>query len=270
MSFLEKKMVANMEIKIYQVDAFTDAPFGGNPAAVCPLDQWLEENTMQAIAAENNLSETAFFVQTQEGFDIRYFTPETEIDLCGHATLGSAHVVFNHLDYKGDNIRFNSNVGPLYITKKDDLLVMDFPSWKPEPMDVPDILVEALGKRPLETYKSRDCLAVFETEEDVLSIHPDYLKFKELDFLGIIITAKGKKVDFVSRFFAPAAGIPEDPVTGSAHCILTPFWSGKLGKKELHALQISKRGGELWVEDRDERVSVAGKAVTVIKGVMYL
>ncbi|HEX2682978.1 MAG TPA: PhzF family phenazine biosynthesis protein [Ferruginibacter sp.] len=263
-----------MKLTIYQVDAFTDKPFGGNPAAVVPLGEWLPTNMMQQIALENNLSETVFFVPSAEhdvDYEIRWFTPELEINLCGHATLASAYVLFNFLDYNKPQIRFSSQSGILNISMEDGLICMDFPSWKPERLDIyPDNLSDILGGLEfVGVYKHRDMLVEFAQEDDVRNCNPDFtLMKKHIDKL--IITAPGKEVDFVSRFFAPGAGIDEDPVTGSAHSQLIPFWSEKLNKKDLHALQLSKRGGELWCELRGDRVIMKGKAVFFMKGEIYL
>ena len=259
-----------MKIPFYQIDAFTSKIFGGNPAAICPLENWLEDETMQAIAAENNLAETAFFVNNGDGFDLRWFTPEMEVDLCGHATLASGHVLFNHLDFKPNQINFHTKSGVLKVSQTNELLSMDFPSRKPEATETPQQLIDGLGRTPAEVLKSRDYFAVFQNEQDILSIQPDFNILDRIDCLGIIITAAGQTSDFVSRFFAPRAGIPEDPVTGSAHCSLVPYWSEKLNKKDLHALQLSKRGGELFCQDLGERVSIAGKAVTFATGTIYL
>lgn len=261
-----------MRIPIYQVDAFTDRLFGGNPAAVCPLEEWLDVDTMKAIAAENNLSETAFFVKKGDRFEIRWFTPAVEIDLCGHATLASAHVIFNHLGFSGEMITFHSqHSGELRVTKKGDLLVLDFPAREYEPIEMlPCQLKNALGKEPTALYNSWDLLALYETEEDILGIEPDFEALSEVlhtvDCLGIIVTAPGKDSDFVSRFFAPLAGVNEDPVTGSAHTILIPFWAERLGKEKFHAYQVSSRRGELFCELKGDRVLIGGKAVTYLKG----
>jgi PhzF family phenazine biosynthesis protein len=259
-----------MKLPLYQVDAFTDKLFGGNPAAVCPLEQWPDKQTMQNIAAENNLSETAFFVKKGEGFEIRWFTPTIEVDLCGHATLASAHVIFNYLKFKGKVITFQSQSGELRVTQSGDLLTLDFPSTKPEPMEIPGQLAEALNAAPGAVYRSRDLLALFEKEEDIVSMSPNFgLLFDVLtsqDCLGMIVTAPGQQSDFVSRFFAPPAGIDEDPVTGSAHTTLTPFWAERLDKKSLHAYQLSKRKGELFCELAGDRVLISGRAVTYLKG----
>jgi PhzF family phenazine biosynthesis protein len=261
-----------MKIPIYQVDAFTDRLFGGNPAAVCPLDEWPEVDTMQAIAAENNLSETAFFVKKGDRYGIRWFTPAVEIDLCGHATLASAHVIFEHLGFSGNLITFQSEQsGELRVTKNGELLTLDFPAKKHETIEMlPCQLKNALGKEPAALYSSRDLLALYETEEDILGIEPDFEALSDVlhtaDCLGMIITAPGKNSDFVSRFFAPLAGINEDPVTGSAHTLLIPFWAERLGKEKMHAYQVSRRRGELFCELKGDRVLIGGKAVTYLKG----
>ena len=259
-----------MKIPIYQVDAFTDQLFGGNPAAVCPLEEWPDSQTMQNIAAENNLSETAFFVMKKTGFDIRWFTPTMEVNLCGHATLASSHVIFNHLDYKGEEVVFTSLSGELKVSRADDRLTLDFPSTPPSAVDAPEELIQGLGREPKEVHKSRDYLALFESEADILSVEPNFSILKKADCLGIIITAEGEKSDFVSRFFAPAAGIDEDPVTGSAHTTLIPFWAKKLEKNTLHAFQLSKRRGELFCELSGDRVKIGGRAVTFFKGEITL
>jgi PhzF family phenazine biosynthesis protein len=257
-----------MNIPIYQADAFTDQLFGGNPAAICPLTEWLPDELMQQIAKENNLAETAFFVKTDNGYTLRWFTPEYEIDLCGHATLASAHILFTELGYGGDTIHFETvKAGTLVVKKDDDKYTMDFPSRPPIPIEIPNGLQEALGgKQPLAILRSRDYFVVYETEDDVHDINPDFSALAKMDTVGVIVTAPGKKVDFVSRFFAPGAGIPEDPVTGSAHCNLIPYWAKKLGKNKLHAYQISARKGELWCELKGDRVLMSGKAVTYLKG----
>src|SRR6201996_2343797 len=257
-----------MTIPIYQADAFTDKLFGGNPAAICPLTEWLPDEVMQKIAIENNLAETAFFVKNDAGYKLRWFTPEYEIDLCGHATLASAHILFTELGYSGDAIHFETvKAGTLHVSRDGDKYTMDFPSRPPIHIDAPVGLVEALGeKEPVEVLRSRDYFIVYETEDDVKDISPDFFALSKMDTVGVIVTAPGKNVDFVSRFFAPGAGIPEDPVTGSAHCNLIPYWAKKLGKDKLHAYQISARKGELWCELKGERVLMSGKAVTYLKG----
>ena len=232
-------------MEIYQVDAFTDHVFGGNPAAVCPLDSWISDEEMQHIAMENNLSETAFFVKEGDIFHIKWFTPEIEIDLCGHATLASAHVIFHHLNHDKDIINFRYGGGELAVRKNQDLLSMDFPAISAEKTEVNDQIIKSLGKKPVELLKARDLMAVFESEEDILALEPDFIEMAQLNYLGVIATAHGNTVDFVSRFFAPSAGINEDPVTGSAHCMLIPFWARRLGKNTMEAMQLSKRMGTL-------------------------
>lgn len=256
-----------MLIPYYEVLAFTQRPFAGNPAGVCILEnEWLPDALMQSIATENNLAETAFIIDRGDYFDIRWLSPTVEIELCGHATLGSAHVLFNHLGRKGDAIRFQSQSGELRVNRKDGRLVLDFPSEPASKCDPPEKLAEALHAQPREILKGRDYLAVFEREEDVAAIQPDLAILAQFGTRGTIVTAPGKDCDFVSRFFAPGAGIPEDPVTGSTHCALIPYWSKHLGKRSLHARQISPRGGELFCEDHGERVGIGGSALTYLEG----
>ncbi|MBL7743972.1 MAG: PhzF family phenazine biosynthesis protein [Chitinophagaceae bacterium] len=252
---------------LYQVDAFTDKLFAGNPAAVVPLEKWIDDDLMQNLAMENNLAETVFFVPDGNDYDIRWFTPGAEINLCGHATLASAYVLFNILGHKGPSITFHSKSGPLVVTKQGDVISMDFPSWRPEKItDYPDALEAALGvKEIVGVYKHRDLLVELNSEDDVKNAEPDFTLIKKTRE-KIIITAPGKKVDFVSRFFAPSIGVDEDPVTGSAHSQLIPFWSEKLGKTKMEARQLSKRGGHLWVEQKGERVQMGGKCVFYMKG----
>ncbi len=261
-----------MKIPFYQVDAFSSKLFGGNPAAVCIMESWLPDNVLQAVAAENNLSETAFLVPKSKGwYDLRWFTPTVEIDLCGHATLASAFVVFSFVESTLRSVNFETASGRLTVSKLDELLSMDFPARKPEPTGKSPILSEALGAEPLAVLKSRDILAVFENESVIKEMNPDFEKLKQIkDALAIIVTARGEESDFVSRFFAPNAGIPEDPVTGSAHCTLIPYWADRLNKNHLHAIQVSKRGGELFCEYLQDRVRIAGNAVLYTKGDLYL
>jgi len=256
-----------MKIPIYQVDAFTDKIFGGNPAAVCPLEKWIPAAVMQAIAMENNLSETAFFVRKGSVFEIRWFTPAIEVDLCGHATLASAHVIFKHLGHAKPQITFLSKSGKLKASLKKDLIYLNFPACDPIPVGSPPAaLLKGLRKKPKEVLKGRDYLAVFKTEADILALQPDFAELNKLDCLGIIATAEGDESDFVSRFFAPRAGILEDPVTGSAHTLLIPFWAKRFHKKKFHAFQLSKRRGELFCELRGKRVLIGGHARTFLKG----
>ncbi|MFN7938991.1 MAG: PhzF family phenazine biosynthesis protein [Bryobacteraceae bacterium] len=259
-----------MRIPIYQVDAFAAVPFTGNPAAVCPLEEWLPDSVMQQIAAENNLAETAFFVPQGAGYGLKWFTPVVEIDLCGHATLASAFVLWEKLGYAGERISFETRSGTLTVSRQGELLALDFPTRAPEACEVHPALLVALGGSPREVLASRDYLVVYDTEEQVRALAPNMNAVAKLDRFAVIATAPGKQHDFVSRFFAPAQGIPEDPVTGSAHCTLTPYWSAKLGKKTLRAKQISPRGGELLCEDRGERVSIAGQAVLYLEGSIFV
>jgi len=259
-----------MSIPYYQVDAFTGTLFAGNPAGVAILMEWLTDDVMQAIAAENNLAETAFVVPRGASVDLRWFTPEMEMDLCGHATLAAAHVLFEHLGYRKVSIEFQTRSGMLPVTRSENLLTLDFPSRLAAACDVPEALAEGLGARPLEVYKSRDFLAVFESESEIRELRPRMDALSKLDCLGIIATAPGYSCDFVSRFFAPAAGVPEDPVTGSAHCTLIPYWSRRLKRSQLHALQVSKRGGELFCSERGERVAISGRAVTYSTGFLHV
>ena len=260
-----------MELRLYQVDAFTDRLFGGNPAAVCPLDSWLPDEVMQQIAAENNLAETAFYVRTDRGFHIRWFTPAVEVDLCGHATLASAYVAFTWDEHPGDVVEFASKSGTLKVRREGDLLVLDFPADTVEPVSVPQMLVEALGREPIETYKGKtDYLVVYGVEDHVASLQPDLIDLAVVPARGIIVTAPGRHVDFVSRFFAPQVGVPEDPVTGSAHTTLTPYWSARLGKSELTAMQLSKRQGRLNCRQVGRRVEIAGKAVPYLRGTIVV
>jgi PhzF family phenazine biosynthesis protein len=260
-----------MKIPIYQIDAFTNSVFSGNPAAVCPLNEWLEDRSLQLIAAENNLSETAFFVKQKNCYELRWFTPTMEVDLCGHATLASAFVIFNHLDSSLNEISFKTTkAGTLIVKRENDLIAMDFPSRKAQPCKTSNVLIQAFRITPSEVLLARDYLVVFESEEQIKLLKPDMNRIMLLDSLGVIVTAPGKKSDFVSRFFAPKAGIPEDPVTGSAHSTLIPYWSERLNKKSTHAFQFSQRGGELFCEDLGERVKIAGKAVSYLEGAIYL
>lgn len=256
-----------MKLTLYQVDAFTNKLFGGNPAAVVPLEKWIDDELMQQLAMENNLAETVFFVPREDEFYIRWFTPVLEINLCGHATLASSYVLYNFLGYNKPAIIFNSKSGKLVVEKKGNSLLMDFPSWKPEKADVyPDNLQEALGvKEIVAVYKYRDLLVELNTEEDVKNAKPDFTALKNMGE-KVIITAPGKKHDFVSRFFAPVAGVDEDPVTGSAHSQLIPFWSEKLNKSVMQAKQLSQRGGEIHCEQKGERVVMGGECVFYMKG----
>ncbi len=260
-----------MTIPIYQVDAFTLGPFSGNPAAVCPLDTWLPGDTLQSIAAENNLAETAFIVARGDGYDLRWFTPLVEVDLCGHATLAAGYVVLNHLRTTLKSVSFETISGELIVTREGERLSMDFPARAPTPVAQSEALSDALGQAPSEVHLSRDILAVYDDEATVRDLSPDQAKLLALDEgFGVIVTAKGDTVDFVSRFFVPKGGIAEDPVTGSAHCTLVPFWAERLGRSQLVAQQVSARGGELHCELRGDRVIMSGHCVLFLTGSIHL
>ncbi len=259
-----------MDIRYYQIDAFTNKVFSGNPAGVCFLDTWMDDRILQSIAAENNLSETAFLVQAGDHYELRWFTPEMEIDLCGHATLASAYAIFEHVTPQALRVDFQTKGGRLSVERQGDLLMMDFPARPPEICQPHENIDEIMGIPPSLKLKARDLMAVYEEEEQVRRLKPDMAGVAALDYFAVIATAPGENCDFVSRFFAPGAGIPEDPVTGSSHCTLVPYWSHRLGKKELHALQLSKRGGELFCADRGDRVSIGGRAVTYMSGIIRI
>ena len=261
-----------MKIPIYHVDAFTSEVFSGNPAAVCVLDHWISDSTLQAVAFENNLPETAFVAQNGDVFDLRWFTPVTEVALCGHGTLATAYVLFERQNWAKKTICFQTRKsGQLVVEKKDDLLEMDFPSRPPGGKKTVKGLAKMLGATPIEVLGSEeDMFVVLGSEQDVKDLKPDLDALATLDCRGVIVTARGEKVDFVSRFFAPAVGIPEDPVTGSAHCVLVPYWASVLKKKNLHALQVSRRGGELFCEDRGKRVGIAGRAALYLEGAISI
>ncbi len=262
-----------MKLPMYQIDAFASAVFSGNPAGVCPLERWLPDATMQSIAAENNQAETAFFVPRKPAgsdtdYDLRWFSPETEIDLCGHATLASGFLVFTTLDPSRQDVTFHTMSGPLTVRRAGEDLSMDFPSRPGERCEPPSGLISALGATPGEVWKSRDLMAVFDREQDVRALKPSFDAIRALGVFGVIATAPGDEVDFVSRFFAPLQGVPEDPATGSSHCTLTPYWAKRLGRPKLRARQLSKRGGEFDCEDRGDRVTIAGHAVKYLEGVI--
>jgi PhzF family phenazine biosynthesis protein len=262
-----------LKIPMYQVDAFAGQIFSGNPAAICPLETWLPDAQMQAIAAENNLAETAFFVRNGSGYKLRWFTPGVEVDLCGHATLATASVILNDLTPGERSVSFETKSGTLTVTRDGDLYVMDFPARPPQPCaDACAGLIPALGGKPEAVLAARDYFVVYSSEEELRALQPDMQGLMTVDRFAVIATAPGASsgFDFVSRFFAPAKGVPEDPVTGSSHCSLIPYWSKRLGKKKLHAYQASPRGGELWCEDRGERVSMSGKAVRFFEGTIFL
>jgi len=258
-----------MKLKIFQIDAFADRVFSGNPAAVCIMDAWLDASLMQQIAAENNLAETAFVVKENDQYHIRWFTPEIEVDLCGHATLASAFVLFNHYIPHSNTIAFYSHrSGPLTVDKGEDgYYVLDFPVDILDEVATVPALNKAMGIIPKETYRGKtDYLLICDNQSTIEEINPNLFLLDKIDARGVIVSAQGQEVDFVSRFFAPQSGITEDPVTGSAHTTLTPYWSKKLGKNVLYAKQLSQRGGALICEDRGERIKISGKAVAYLQG----
>lgn len=259
-----------MKIRQYQVDAFATHVFEGNPAAVCPLETWLDDSLLLAIANENNLSETAFFVPSDRGFHLRWFTPAAEVDLCGHATLASAHVIFEIMGYAKKQIVFETRSGDLLVESRDGLLTMDFPASMPSSCPIPDGLLKGLGHPPQEVLAADDYIVVFENEEIVQALSPDLSKLQQLPLRGVVVTAPGVTFDFVSRFFAPKLGVPEDPVTGSAHCELAPYWANRLEKNTLAARQVSKRGGNLQCRVQGNRVILSGSAVTFMVADIYL
>ena len=261
-----------MVLTIYQVDAFADTVFKGNPAAVCPLKEWLADEVLQQIAAENNLSETAFYVPDKDRFEIRWFTPAVEVDLCGHATLATAYVIRHCENYSGDIIRFYSpRSGELPVSVQGDLLVLNFPTDKLTEVPLTEELLGTTDKQPLRAYKGRsDYLLVFGQQEDIATLQPNLPQITALDARGVIVTAKGRNHDFVSRFFGPAVGVDEDPVCGSAHTTLTPYWAAQLGKDELTAFQLSKRTGTLHCKLLGDRVALGGTAVLYLKGEIYM
>jgi PhzF family phenazine biosynthesis protein len=258
-------------MKIYQIDAFASTVFSGNPAAVCPLNEWLPDDLLRNIAMENNLAETAFYVKQGNDFQIRWFTPAVEVDLCGHATLAAAHVLFNYENYTNDRIIFNSRSGPLSVTKNNDLLILDFPTDTITEIPLSEELTKPFNIKPLQAYKGKtDYMLVFENESQIRDIKVDLHLVSGVNARGIIITAKGDKADFVSRFFAPQSGIDEDPVTGSAHTSLTPYWAKKLNKNTLDAIQISPRKGYLKCNYLGERVEISGQVQTYLIGEIHI
>lgn len=259
-----------MELTLYQIDSFTNHVFKGNPAAVCPLTKWLSDSTLLKIAAENNLSETAFYVPTKQGFHIRWFTPVVEVDLCGHATLAAAFVIFNYSNYRKNKIIFESKSGNLIVKKNGPLIQMDFPIQIPSPCNTPKDLIAGLKLKPKVILKNVDYIAVYNTAEDILNISPDFGILKTIKTRGICITAIGKSVDFVCRFFAPRYGINEDPVTGSAFCELVPYWANVFKKNNLTATQLSKRQGTIQCKLTNDRVLISGKAIKYMVGKIYI
>lgn len=260
-----------MELVLYQVDAFAEKLFQGNPAAVVPLGSWLPDEIMQNIALENNLAETAFYVHEPDGYRIRWFTPATEVDLCGHATLATAYVLMHHEGFREEHITFKSRSGPLGVSRNGDQLVLDFPADTMQEVALPELLGKSFHLKPIHVLKGKtDYLLVFENETQIRSLHPDLTTLAGVPCRGVIVTAPGDKTDFVSRFFAPQSGVDEDPVTGSAHTTLTPYWAGKTGKKKLSAIQCSSRSGQLDCVLDGDRVHIAGKARLYMVGKIYI
>jgi PhzF family phenazine biosynthesis protein len=257
---------------IYQVDAFADRVFSGNPAAVIPLQEWISDDLMQEIAIENNLSETAYFVRNGDVYHIRWFTPDFEIDLCGHATLASAFVIKNHLEQDIDVIKFSTQkAGSLRVICAGDQFTLDFPTRMPEPCEIPKELFPSLGiDQAVEVLRSRDYFVVLEDEAALMKVKPDFAVMRKLDAIGVIVTAKGNSAEVVSRCFYPGIAFQEDPVTGSAHCNIIPYWAQKLGKNKFFAKQLSKRGGDIWCELRGDRVLISGRAVEYMKGTISI
>ena len=256
-----------MNLNIFQVDAFTDKLFGGNPAAVVPLQDWLDDGLLQQIASENNLAETAFFVRKNEGYHLRWFTPANEVDLCGHATVASAFVLFNYLDYRGEQISFESKSGQLTVRRTGDFYVLNFPAYKITPVEPTNDVLAALGKNPTEVFRmNNDLMFVYHNEATLAMIKPDFGKLKQCAARAVLVTAPSDEADFVYRFFAPKMGIDEDPATGSAQCSLIPYWSARLNKNVLDSIQLSRRKGILKGELKGDRVEISGKAVLYLKG----
>lgn len=260
------------DLQLYQIDAFTNKVFGGNPACVVPLKEWLPDNILLKITQENAVAETAFFVHKENKVHLRWFTPEIEMDLCGHATLATAHCLISELNYKHNPITFDTLSGELNVVFEEGMYHLDFPSRKPVEAKLPQTVKNALNIQPKEILKARDYVLIYDTEDDIrnIEVNKNILDQINLDPGGVIVTAKGNTTDFVSRFFTPQASILEDPVTGSAHCSLIPYWSGKLAKKELTALQLSEREGKLFCENKGERVKISGQAITYLKGIISI
>jgi len=259
-----------VKLSLYQIDAFAEKIFEGNSAAICPLDQWLPDEVLQSVAQENNLSETAYFINEDGRYHIRWFTPTVEVDLCGHATLACAYVIFEILGLENEVILFHSKSGELRVTRRGKLIELDFPRATISKCEIPSEITNAFGKEPIEVWRSDDYIAVYDNEEDIVSLSPDFNILSQLECRGVVATSRGEKVDFVSRFFAPRYGINEDPVTGSAHCELMPYWASVLGKNKLSAAQLSKRGGKLQCELAGERVLISGRAVKYLEGTIEI
>ncbi len=259
-----------MKLPIYQIDAFADSVFTGNPAAVVPLQEWLPDAVLQDIAQENSLSETAYFIKVGDNYHIRWFTPTVEVELCGHATLACAYVIFEVLGSHDNEIVFHSKSGELKVTRKGSLQELDFPVSNISKCEIPNAITKAFGKEPIEVWKSDDYIAIYENEADIVALSPDFSVLSELECRGVVATARGEQTDFVSRFFAPRCGINEDPVTGSAHCELMPYWVNRLGRNKLSAAQLSKRGGKLRCELVGDRVLIAGRAEKYLEGTIEI
>jgi len=270
MTIYQEYLCKMNKLGMYQVDAFAQAVFQGNPAAVCPLETWLDDDVMQNIAAENNLSETAFFVPQGNGYAIRWFTPTIEVDLCGHATLAAAYVLYEELGFEGDTIVFQSKSGELNVSKDGHKFVLDFPKQTPVPCDIPQPIQQAFGNHIQACLKHEDYIVVLKDEANVFAANPDMQLLKQLDLRGVVITSASKDYDFVSRFFAPNCGIDEDPVTGSSFTQLAPYWAEVLDKNKLTAKQVSKRGGEVWCEVLDKRVKIAGYATLFMQAAVNI
>jgi PhzF family phenazine biosynthesis protein len=255
-----------MKLPIYQVDAFTSRLFAGNPAAIVLLDAWLPDSTLAAIASENNLAETAFVIPRGEAMPLRWFTPTVEVDLCGHATLAAAHVLFRHTLPEAERLVFATRSGNLTVTREGERLSMDFPARPGTAVPITEALVSALGAQPVAALQARDLLVILASESDVQHFQPDFTRLATLDAFAVIVAAPGAQVDYAYRFFAPRQGIPEDPVTGSANCTLVPYWAARLGKQQLVAKQVSARGGELHCALHGDRVAIAGNAVEYLRG----
>ncbi len=263
--------MTSRDLHAYHVDAFTQQVFSGNPAIVCPLDHWLDDSQLELIARENNQPATAFFVPRGDDYELRWFSPTVELDLCGHGTIAAAAVLLGHLVPTRQSLTFQTKGGEIHVERDGSLFSMDLPAFEAEPCaDKPEELVRALGKEPREILKSRNYLAVYDHPEEIQRIAPDMGRLKEIDCLGVIVTSHGRDCDFVSRYFAPRIGIPEDPATGSTHCTLAPYWSKRLGKRKLHAVQLSRRRGELWCEHLGDRVRISAQAVLYAETSIHL
>jgi PhzF family phenazine biosynthesis protein len=261
----------SLKIPAYHIDAFAGAVFSGNPAVVCPLERWLDDETLRLIARENGVPVTAFFVENNDHHELRWFTPTLELNLCGHGTVAAAAVLFDHMEGSRDSLVFKTKAGTFDVVKDGSLIALDFPVYEAEPCSTkPEDLVRALGREPKEILKAQNYLAVYEEEAEIRAIAPDMDLLKKIDGLGVIVSSTGKDSDFVSRYFAPKIGTPEDAATGSTHCTLAPYWSRRLGKRKLHSIQLSQRRGELWCESLEDRVRISARAVLYAEGFLYI